>query len=99
MEISVVTWFWRGLKGHSITFSALFASVVLGISIAGSIGQLLRSLGLHWLYVIILPGIFFGWVNSREARWIPDEKKRRRTARGIIFGSALLAVIINQIKH
>lgn len=99
MEISAATWLWRGLRGHSITFSVLFASVVLGISIAGSVGHLLRSLGLHWLYVLIIPAIFFGWLNGREPKWIPDDKKRKRIARWIIFGAIVLAVIINQVRH
>lgn len=99
MNIGVVTWFWRGLRGHSVTFSALFASVVLGASIAGGLGRLLHSLGVHWLYVLIIPAVLFGWLAKREERWLPDEGKRRILARSLLFGSILLAIVINQIRH
>lgn len=98
MEIGAVTWFWRGLKGHSVTFAALFASLLLGISIAGGVGRLLTSLGVHWLYVLILPVVFFAWLNRQEPRWIPDPRRRKHIARALIFGSALLAIAINQIR-
>lgn len=98
MEIGAVTWFWRGLKGRSVTFAALFASVLLGISIAGGAGRLLATLGVHWLYVLILPMVFFAWLNRQEPRWIPDPQRRMHIARALIFGSALLAIVINQIR-
>lgn len=99
MEIGVVAWFWRGLRGHSVTFATLFASFVLGLSIAGGFGRLLHALGVHWLYVLIVPALLFGWLAKRETRWIPDEKRRRMIARGLLFGSAVLAIVINQIRH
>lgn len=99
MEFGAIGWLWRGLKGHSVTFSALFASFVLGVSIAGGVGRLLTSLGLHWLYVIVLPAFGFAWLNRRETQWIPDQARRRRIARWIIGGSILLAIVINQIRH
>lgn len=82
-----------------MTFASLFASLVLGVSIAGGVGELLSSLGVHWLYVLILPAVLFGWLNRKEAAWLPDIPQRRRLARGILFGSIVLAVAINQIRH
>lgn len=99
MEIGAVGWLWRGLKGHSVTFSVLFASLVLGVSVAGGVGRLLASLGVHWLYVIILPGVFFGWLNRKESVWLPEADQRRRLARWILAGSIVLAVVINQIRR
>lgn len=99
MEIGVVAWFWRGLRGHSVTFAALFASFVLGVSIAGGLGKLLYSLGVHWLYVLIIPAVLFGWLAKKELQWLPDEKRRRWFARCLLFGSAALAIVINQIRH
>ena len=99
MEIGVVAWFWRGVRGHSVTFAALFASFVLGLSIAGGLGRLLASLGVHWLYVLILPAVIFAWLNHNEPRWIPALRRRKLIARGLILGSALLAIVINQIRH
>lgn len=99
VNIFVVSWFWRGLRGHSVTFSALFASFVLGLSITGGVKHLLAALGVHWLYVLIVPVVFFTWMNAQEPKWLPDEKRRRQIARGLLFGSIVLAVIINQIRH
>lgn len=99
VNIVVVSWFWRGLRGHSVTFSLLFASFLLGLSISGGVKQLLAALGVHWLYVLILPAVFFTWMNGRETRWIPEERRRRVLARSLLFGSIVLAIIINQIRH
>jgi len=98
MEIGAVSWLWRGLKGHSVTFSALFASLVLGASIAGGFGRLLASLGVHWLYVLILPAVLFAWLDGKEPQWIPDRQRRKRLARAVLLGSILLAIVINQVR-
>lgn len=99
VNIFVVSWFWRGLRGHSVTFSLLFASFVLGVSISGGVKKLLAVLGVHWLYVLILPVVFFTWLNGQEPKWLPDEQRRRRIARALLFGSGVLAIVINQIRH
>lgn len=99
VNLFVASWFWRGLRGHSVTFSLLFASFVLGLSISGGLKHLLAALGLHWLYVLILPVVFFTWMNSLETRWIPDEKRRRVIARSLLFGSMAAAIVINQVRH
>lgn len=99
MNIFVVSWFWRGLRGHSVTFSLLFASFVVGVSISGGVKHLLAVLGVHWLYVLILPVVLFTWLNKQEPKWLPDEPQRRRLARGLLFGSVVLAILINQIRH
>lgn len=96
---SLLAWFWRGLRGNSVTFSALFASVVLGASIAGGFQQLLASLGVHWLYVILIPVFLFSWLSRKESQWLPEEGKRKLYARALLAGSVVLAIIINQFKH
>ena len=92
-------WFWRGLKGNSVTFAALFASVLLGASIAGGFKHLLAALGFHWLYVVLLPIFLFSWMAKMEPKWLPDEGKRKLWARSLIAGSILLSILINQLKH
>lgn len=94
-----VGWLWRGLRGHSVTFSALFASFVLGASISGGVGRLLMSLGVHWLYVLILPAVLFSWMAKKEPQWIPDEGRRKALARWTLAVSVALAIVINQVRH
>jgi hypothetical protein len=73
---SALSWLWRGFKGNSVTFAALFASLLLGASIAGGFQKLLMSLGVHWLYVLIIPIFLFSWLSRKEVEWLPDESKR-----------------------
>jgi ATP/ADP translocase len=94
-----ISWLWRGLRGNSVTFALLFATFVLGWPMSDEFGRLLSRLGVHWLYVLVLPGFFFMWQAKREVRFIPEEGKRKLWARGLIVGSLVLAVVINQIKH
>ncbi len=93
-----LSWFWRGLKGHSITFAALFASVLLGASISGGLHYLLAALGIHWLYVIILPVLLFSWLNKKEPQWFPDQARRRMIARSLLFGSLLIALLVGHFR-
>lgn len=92
-------WLWRGLKGNSVTFAALFASVLIGASISGGFKHLLAVLGVHWLYVILIPIFLFSWLSTKEPQWLPDERQRKLWARGLIAGSIMLAIVINQIRH
>jgi hypothetical protein len=89
-------WFWRGL--NSVTFAALFASLLLGASIAGGFRHLLSAFGFHWLYVILIPIFLFSWLSSKEAQWIPDEGKRKLWARGLVVGSILLVMLISWLR-
>jgi hypothetical protein len=91
-------WLWRGLKGNSVTFAALFASVLLGASISGGFKQLLASLGVHWLYVLLIPIFLFSWLSKKEPRWLPDEAKRKFYARGLIAGSIIIAMLIAWLR-
>jgi hypothetical protein len=89
-----IAWLWRGFRGNSVTFAALFASLLLGASIAGGLKHLLASLGVHWLYVILIPVFLFSWLSKKEPQWLPDEAKRKLYARSLIAGSILLALLI-----
>jgi hypothetical protein len=91
-------WFWRGLKGNSVTFAVLIASVLIGASISGGFHHLLAALGIHWLYVLLIPVFLFTWLYKQEPRWLPDEAKRKRYARGLIVGSILLALLIAWLR-
>lgn len=93
-----ISWLWRGFKGNSVTFAALFASCVLGWSLSHQVNMLLTRLGVHWLYALMLPAIFCLWLAKREDRFIPDEAKRKLWARGLIGGSILLAILIAWLR-
>ncbi|HEY4248197.1 MAG TPA: hypothetical protein VGM64_15215 [Lacunisphaera sp.] len=93
-----ISWLWRGLKGHSITFAVLFASLLLGWSISSELSHLLTRLGVHWLYVMIIPAALFIWLAKHEDRFIHDESRRKLYARGLIVGSILLAILIAKLR-
>jgi hypothetical protein len=93
-----ISWLWRGLKGSSVTFAILFASLLFGFSISHEVGIGLKKLGVHWLYVMILPGLFFMLLARYENRLIPDESKRKLYARSLIVVSILVAIAIAKFK-
>ena len=93
-----ISWLWRGFKGNSVTFALLFASFLVGLSLSHYVNVLLTRLGVHWLYAMVLPALFFMWLAKREDRIIPDETHRKRWARGLIIGSILLALLIAWLK-
>lgn len=98
MNPFALRWLWLGLKGNSVTFAALFASVVLGWSLSHQINVLLARLGAHWLFALLLPVLFFGWLAKREERLIPDERRRRLWARVLIAGSLAAAWLIAWLR-
>jgi len=81
-----------------VTFALLFSCLVLGWSVTGSLWSFLRQHGVHWLFALVIPALFFGWLAKREDRIIPDEANRRRWARGLIASSILLALLIAWIR-
>jgi len=93
-----ISWLWRGFKGNSVTFALLFASFLVGLSLSHYVKLGLTKLGVHWLYVMIIPVVFFSWLAKREDRFIPDEAKRKFWARSLIAGSIILAVLIAWIR-
>jgi hypothetical protein len=94
-----MSWLWRGLRGSSVTFALLFASCLLGWSLSHYVKLGLTKLGVHWLYVLILPVFFFSWLAKHEERWVPDERQRKLWARSLIAGSILLAVLIHALRR
>lgn len=81
-----------------MTFALLFASFVLGWSLSHWVNVVLLRLGVHWLYAMILPALFFMWLSKREDRFIPDEAKRKLYAHSLIAGSIGLAFLIACLK-
>lgn len=93
-----ISWLWRGLRGSSVTFALLFASLLAGFSLAHYVKLALTRLGVHWLYVLILPVLMFSWLAKHEERFLPEERQRKRWARGLIAGSLPLALAISSLR-
>jgi len=93
------SWLWRGWRGKSVTFSLLFATTLLGLSLSHYVKLGLTKLGVHWLYVLIIPVFFFSWLAKREERWVADERQRKLWARSLIAGSILLAILIHKLRQ
>ena len=96
--ISAVTWSWRALRGHSVTFAVLLASAVLGISILGAFRHLLTRLGAPWYVWIIVPILAVGYFAKKEQEWIPEPERRRWWARRVLIGGIVLAVLFGGLK-
>lgn len=92
--ISAVVWSWRTLRGHSITFSALFGLSLLGVSILSSLRHLLSRGGAPWFIWLGVPMVLVAVLAKKETTWMPDLAERRKWARRIFFGSILLAAVI-----
>lgn len=87
-------WLWKALRGQSVTFAALFALSILGLSVVRAFRSLLSAIGAPWLLLFILPAIAIGLVARREREWMPDEEQRKRWSRRLVFGAIGLAVLL-----
>lgn len=91
---SAVTWSWRALRGHSVTFAGLFACGILGLSLLSRFRHLLADVGAPWLVWFIAPIVLVAVIARKEATWLPEPDRRRKWARRIFFGSIVLAVAL-----
>jgi hypothetical protein len=91
---SAVTWTWKVLRGHSVTFAVLFACWLLGFSILGALRHFLRDLGAPWYAWLLVPVIALVFLAKKETEWIPELAARKKWARRIFFGSLVLAMLL-----
>ena len=91
-------WLWRGLRGQSVTFSALFACALLGVSVLRILRHVLHALHAPWYLWLLLPFVIVSAVARWEVIWLPDEQCRRLWSRGLIFGSLAVALLLAQLK-
>jgi hypothetical protein len=82
------------LRGHSITFAALFGLSILGVSIVTTLRHLLSRNGAPWFIWLGVPMVLVTVLARKETTWMPDPTARKRWARRIFFGSILLALVI-----
>lgn len=88
------SWLWKALRGQSVTFAALFALSILGLSVGRAFRHFLSLLGAPWLLLILLPIAVIGAVARREQEWIPDVNQRKRWSRRLVFGALGLSLLI-----
>jgi drug/metabolite transporter (DMT)-like permease len=92
--ISGSSWLWKALRGNSVTFAALFAFGILGISIGRIIKNALGAMGIPFVGLIILPIIIIGMIAKREERWLPDPAMRKKWSRRLVFGAIGASVLL-----
>ncbi|MSU73052.1 MAG: hypothetical protein EXS43_12055 [Opitutus sp.] len=92
--VSGFSWAWRALRGHSVTFAALFACGLFGLSIMTSIRRLLNRVDAPWYVWLFVPILAVGYLAKKEAKWIPDVEHRKKWAQRIFFGSIALTLLI-----
>jgi len=89
---SALSWIWKALRGHSVTFAALFALAVAGVSVLGWVKAGLRAAGASWFMLLIIPTVLIAVLAKKETDWIPEQEVRRRWARSLVFASLLAAI-------
>lgn len=92
--VSGLSWAWRALRGHSVTFAALFACGLFGLSIMAWVRRLLNRVDAPWYVWLFVPILAVGYLAKKETQWMPDAEQRRKWARRIFFGSIALAVLV-----
>ncbi len=95
--LSGTAWLWRAIRGHSLTFSILFALGLFGLSVAGWFRHLLHGLGAPWYVWLLLPFGVIAALARKETDWMPDPDRRRRWSRGIVVGSILLFLVVAKL--
>lgn len=94
MEFLSLRALWKGLKGNSLVFSMVFAMALMGFSLAGILRSPLKSIGLWWPLIFLLPIIAIGWSSRLERRLRLSDPFRRLICLILIAGSILLSVIL-----
>jgi len=80
-----------------VTFAALFALGLLGVSVVAEFRHVLIRFGAPWYLWFVAPIVAVGYLSKKETEWFPDPARRRQWARALFFGSIALAVAIAKI--
>jgi hypothetical protein len=76
-----------------VTFAALFAAGLLGLSILGWVRHVLDRWGAPWYLLIVLPMLLVTVFARKEEEWLPDPEFRMKCARWLIFGSIVMVMV------
>ncbi|MEO7599207.1 MAG: hypothetical protein ABIV50_09770 [Opitutus sp.] len=87
------SWLWRAWRGRSVTFAALFASGILGLSVLSSFRHLLSRWGAPWFFWLLAPFLVLAILSRKEQEWLPDPELRTRCARWLVLGSVAIVLI------
>ena len=85
---------WKGLRGHSLTFSLVFAMAVMGFSFAGLLRAPLRTIGIWAPLLFILPIIATALLAKFERKLPVPIRTRQICSYLLIFGSIFLALVL-----
>lgn len=96
---AAIGWFWRAWRARSITFAALFACSLLGVSVLSGFRHALRSLGAPWYVWLIVPFVVVMLLARKEADWVPDAAERRKWAFGIVIGAIAVTVAVAKFRE
>jgi hypothetical protein len=94
---AAVSWFWRAWRARSITFAALFAFSLLGVSVLSALRGMLRGIGAPWYVWLVLPFIVVTVLARKEADWIPEPGERSKWALRIVLGAIVLSLVIARL--
>ncbi|MDO8538884.1 MAG: hypothetical protein Q7S40_00475 [Opitutaceae bacterium] len=95
MEVwSAMSWTWRALRGHSVTFAALFACGILGLSVVAEFRHLLTRWHAPWYAWFIIPMLAIGYLAKKETQWMPEVETRRKWSRRLFVGSIVIALLL-----
>lgn len=95
--LASVSWFWRVWRTRSITFAALFATSLLGVSVLGAFRRLLRGVGAPWYVWLVVPFVIVWLLARQEERWMPDPVERRKWALWIVVGAIVLSLLVAKL--
>jgi len=94
MEFGVLSALIKGIRRNSLTFSLVFATVLLGSSAGALLRSGLRSVGLIWPLAWLASMLVIGLLARYEER-LPIRKEIKALGRRIlIFGSIALAMLL-----
>lgn len=95
--LASVSWFWRVWRTRSITFAALFATSLLGISVLGVLRRWLRGVGAPWYVWLVVPFVAAWAMARREEIWMPDPAERRKWALRIVVGAIVVSLLVAKL--
>lgn len=87
------------MRRRSVTFAALFACAVLGLSVLKGMRWGLQALGAGWWATLLIPTLLLGLAARNETKFIPDEAARRRWSVGLVVGSIVISLALSSLSR